>query len=188
MLIYIDILVDSIVSICYYMSRNKFIKTLKLDKMKVLLIEDNSENIQGLTKALDGHEVILVTEVTDFLYDHDPGTNTWSNKCVDLSIYDAVITDVNLPAATDKGVMEGPIGILIAFKALQCGVKKIAVITDANHHEANPISKGLDLWDGRGGEHTKGNFMIGDIKMLMINDSKKYPKNFEKDFAWLFAE
>ena len=156
--------------------------------MKILLIEDNEQNIAGLTGALKGHDLTIVTSATDFFYNSVPNTTAWSNKCTDLSIYDAVITDVNLPAATDKGVMEGPIGLLVAMKALQCGVKKIAVITDANHHEANAISKGFDLWDGRGGAHTKSAFRIGDAKVLMLNAPKTDPDEFKFDFAWLLSE
>lgn len=153
--------------------------------MKVLLLEDNPENIKALQEALKGHEVALVTEVTDFFY--EKGTRGYGgDKETDLSVYDAVITDVNMPAVTDEGITMGPIGLLIGYKALQHGVRRIWVITDSNHHEPNVISKGFDLFNGGAGA-AKECVLYGERKMLLSNHSKKDPAYLKETFDWLFS-
>ncbi len=152
--------------------------------MKVLLLEDNPQNIESLkiaiTNACPDAEITVMTEIGANFYGY-----TGADKAVKLALYDAVITDVNMPAYTDSdGMMMSPIGPVVALKALQAGVKGIAVLTDANHHEGNPVSKAADLFmEVAAGE---ADCIIGDTKFTYRNINKTDIKRVTRTLQWLF--
>ena len=123
--------------------------------MKILLLEDNPQNIESLKNAILNAcpiaDITVMTEIGASFYGYGV------DEAVKLASYDAVITDVNMPGYTDRdGMIMSPIGPVIALKALQQGVKRIAILTDANHHEASPVSKAADLFENlMGGEADK---------------------------------
>lgn len=133
--------------------------------MKILVVEDNEQHrnaaIEELTAA--GHEVTAVTKrpYSDYGFvsqgfsslpgeyiDSDDRENFWSNPS--RSKFDAALFDLFLPEEKAEGLdgadpsKEQPYGLIMAFRAVQCGVKYIGVITDANHHR-NAISNALDM-------------------------------------------
>ena len=69
--------------------------------------------------------------------------------------FDVVMTDLLVPASRqsqgDRGMRfvgeEMPVGTIIALLALTRRVKKVAVITDMNHHQ-HPASAGFDYFGG----------------------------------------
>ncbi len=84
--------------------------------------------------------------------------------------FDVVLTDLMVLPSTqnlaqpDKFVgQEMPLGTTIALLALWAGVKKVAVVTNANHH-SNPASAALDVFDSQ----VAG---IGDAKLLCTNNN-----------------
>ncbi len=152
--------------------------------MKILLLEDDPQNIESLKTAIlvacPGVHITTLTEIGSSFYE-----GSSYNEAMQLHAYDAVITDVNMPGHTDRnGMIMGPIGPVIALKALQQGVKRIAVLTDANHHEASPISKAADLFM----EMTDGNAdcIIGDVKLIYRNVNKTNIKSVTRTLQWLF--
>ena len=136
--------------------------------------------------AITDHEVVFLEEVTDFFFTKSESGKSWyGNDNLNLAEFDVVLTDVNLPGAIDKGRGEsltavGPIGLLVAMKAIQQGVKYIGVITDANHHEPNPISKGFDMFVGK-----RGFFVTGKSTILMQNGEKGSARDWGGWFDWL---
>ena len=112
--------------------------------MKILVVEDNSLHQEAARILLAEHDVTVVESFTDFF---DKVTGVQSNvpeHCVppeqDLASFDVVLTDVNLPSHHG----EAATGFVVALKALATGVKRIGIITDANHHR-DSYGKALDL-------------------------------------------
>ena len=151
--------------------------------MNVLLLEDDPQNTKALKQviltACPQANITALAAVGENFY--------YGNDMVKLSAFDAVITDVNMPGYTDNdGMTMGSVGNLIALKAFQQGVKRIAVLTDANHHEANPVSKGADLFmDFNVGE---GDCVAGDVRFIYRNVSKTYIHGLTRVMQWLFSE
>jgi len=87
--------------------------------------------------------------------------------------FDIVLTDLLVPASSrtlgrDARRYVGEemsLGTTIAFLAIKNGMKRIGVITDANHH-AHPASAALDKLGGCGGEP----FNIGDVRVLFASN------------------
>ncbi|MEK9157622.1 MAG: hypothetical protein AAB638_00350 [Patescibacteria group bacterium] len=83
--------------------------------------------------------------------------------------FDVVLTDLLVPASNNQQGREGyrfvgqemPLGTVIAIRALAAGIKRVAIITDMNHHN-HPASAAFD--------HLKG-FSIGDVRLMCDNDN-----------------
>ena len=81
--------------------------------------------------------------------------------------FDVVLTDLLVPASSkqlgpkgEKHVgQEMPLGTVIALRALAVGVKKVAVVTDMNHHD-HPASAAFDGFP---------TFSAGDIRVICSN-------------------
>ncbi len=151
--------------------------------MKVLLLEDNPQNIESLKLAiLKACPAADITVKTEFGADFYGYTGRKSQR---LEWYDALVTDVNMPGYTDNdGMVMGSIGPVIALKALQQGVKRVAVLTDANHHEANPVSKTADLFENL--VQGEADCVIGDTKFIYRNIDKTDVENAARKLQWLF--
>lgn len=88
--------------------------------------------------------------------------------------YDVVLTDLLVPASDQKQGPDGqkfvgqemPLGIFIALLAAKNGVKKVAVLTDSNHHN-HPASACFDAF------HDKYNhevpFIVGEGEVVLVN-------------------
>lgn len=82
--------------------------------------------------------------------------------------FDAVLTDLMVPASRQAQGDESyhlvgkemPLGAIIALLAISNGVKKVAVVTDINHHK-HPASAAFDCFCGANGS--------GEVKVLCTN-------------------
>lgn len=84
--------------------------------------------------------------------------------------FDVVLTDVMIPHGAPVGLDDAaiqlvesqgpmPYGPMIVLLAIQAGLKRVGVLTNANHH-ADPISNAFDNLDG---------FSAGDVKVFCSN-------------------
>ncbi len=115
--------------------------------------------------------------------------------------FDVVLTDLMVPpsgqAQANKvkyAKEEMPLGTIIALLAIKVGVKRVAVVTDTDHHQ-HPASAAFDCFRGVGGDEVKvlctSTNRIGlvnvDKQILEVIDEKylttpegkeKYPGNW----------
>ena len=116
--------------------------------MRILVLDDSKKHLAAAEETLAGHELTLVDSYGEAFRLLAPGAP-----------FDAVLSDLLMPAEADTLGPEGmkffghqmPIGLVMVFAAVQAGVKRVAVITDANHHN-HPMSAALDIlgrvwWD-----------------------------------------
>ncbi|MEN9405485.1 MAG: hypothetical protein RLY47_444 [Candidatus Parcubacteria bacterium] len=90
--------------------------------------------------------------------------------------FDAVLTDLLVPASKQAQGPGGahlvgqemPLGSIIALLAISNGVKKVAVVTDANHHN-HPASAAFDCFESNEDETPVGG--AGDVRVLCTNRS-----------------
>jgi CheY-like chemotaxis protein len=114
--------------------------------MRILVIDDLSEQREHAKQALVGHEVMTA--------------NGWKDgaAAIESGGWDAVLTDLSMPGEGD-GQGDGrqyvgqqtPYGFALAMLALKFGISKIAVVSngqaDANHH-SHPIYWASDSLHG----------------------------------------
>ena len=112
--------------------------------MKVLIVEDDPIQQEAAKEQLVDHDLIIMESFVEFFKTFNDCLGSKSK--LDLSSFDAVLTDINLPSPHDrKGVEQAATGFVVALKAMQAGVKYIGIITDASHHD-DAYGKALDLW------------------------------------------
>ncbi|HBO16577.1 MAG: hypothetical protein UR69_C0002G0060 [Candidatus Moranbacteria bacterium GW2011_GWE2_35_2-] len=156
------------------------IKTEKEVAMKILIIEDNPIHQEAARKQLSDHDLTIMESFIDFF---ETFRDCWHDKpSMNLAEFDIVLTDINLPSPHDEEVcVEAATGLVIVLKALQYGVKKIGIITDANHHQ-DAIGKAFDLWMGssNGAPFTVGDVMIyPECYNALIVEDEKLIKNWK---------
>lgn len=129
--------------------------------MKILVFDDTRKHRESANLCLGKeHELTVVGH-----YDH--AQEVLINKGV-YGDFDVVMTDLMVPASDQAQGREGerfvgqemPIGAIIALLAISNGVKKVAVVTDMNHHN-HPASAAFDCFRGIGG--------VGDVTVLCTN-------------------
>lgn len=127
--------------------------------MKILVFDDTRKHRDAAWILLKGHELTVVgtyDEAEDLLM-RSPN-------------FDVVMTDLMVPASSHEQGAEGwhfvgqemPLGSIIALLALAEGVKKVAVVTDTNHHH-HPASAALDCFNRVGGS--------GDVRIFCTNNA-----------------
>jgi CheY-like chemotaxis protein len=144
--------------------------------LKILVVEDSPLNIEAAKKQLAGYDLTVVAsydEAREYF-----AIDMFGRKYREET-FDVVLTDVMLPFSSIKGerkvlrkeVFEkiaeqlAPYGPIIVLHALQCGVKRVGVLTAGNHHDDQFVyafdglsglsagdvrvkcSQGYDLWD-----------------------------------------
>ena len=129
----------------------------KPDAPRVLVIDDSERHCAAAREQLTAnYNLTVVTNYSQAL------------KAIQQP-YDAVLTDLMLPAssetlgteAIEKYVgQEMPLGFVIALLAAQAGCQRIAVVTDLNHHQ-HPMSAALD--------HLTKPFQINGAKVIFTN-------------------
>jgi hypothetical protein len=118
--------------------------------MRILVVDDSLRHLEAARQSLADHELTLVDSYTAAQILLQKGAP-----------FDAVLSDLMMPAEPQTLGPEGlkflghqiPIGFVVALLAARVGVKRIAVVTDANHHN-HPMSAALDwigsaYWDGK---------------------------------------
>ncbi len=140
-------------------------------------MDDNEINRNAAVSLLEGHNV---TAVSSFAR---------AELALKESTFDVVLSDLLVPVEQAGGkahcwdnpnevkesfhLWEGmesqqiPIGMFLAFLALKYGVKYVAVVTDANHHE-HPAARSLDP--------IKGSMILGMTKVVFLNDALEWLK------------
>jgi len=114
---------------------------LRPDALRILVIDDTSENISSAKKYLAGHQLTTVSGYEDAM-------NVLSKES-----FDVVLTDLHLPMSSktmgDKFVLGQlvPYGLLLMVEAARQGAKHVAVVTDLSHHD-DPFSAAFDHFSG----------------------------------------
>lgn len=132
--------------------------------MKILVFDDKQEQRYAALQQLKGHEVHVVSSYRDAQLDLAGDGDRIKPKQFDI-----VLTDLLVPAPrsmlSDEACeqyagQEMPLGAIIVLLALKMGVKKIGLVTDANHHD-HPASAALDI--------LLGGFSVGDVEIVCTN-------------------
>lgn len=127
-------------------------------QFKILVVDDKPENLEkALADLGDLHQVTLADSYNQGLI------------LIQNNSYDVVLTDCQMPPNLGVGsalsidhIQIGqvvPIGLLLIFHATARG-SKVAMVTDANHHQ-DWVSAELD--------HLRGPIIINGQKVLLIN-------------------
>lgn len=107
---------------------------------RVLVIEDSARHVEAAKKQLSADFNLTVV------------ANYQQALTAVQQPYDAVLTDLMLPASSETlgteaiakfAGQEMPLGFVLVFLAAAAGTKRIGVVTDLNHH-AHPVSAALD--------------------------------------------
>lgn len=113
--------------------------------MKILVVEDSPLHQEAAHILLSGHDVTVISSFTSFYEKVTPIRSNVPEHCepaeLDLASFDAVLTDVNLPSHHSE---EAATGFVVALQALAAGVKRVGIITDANHHR-DSYGRAFDL-------------------------------------------
>lgn len=147
-----------------------------------------------LTKQIDW-EKLSSQMIVEGLSDESPRDATWNaayerakEDATTRPNFDAVLCDLLLPASEQAQGKKGrvhvgtemPLGTTLAFLALAAGIKRVAVVTDTNHHN-HPASAAFD--------HFKGAFSAGDVRVFCTNRSEYLAPMDERTFeifSWDF--
>ena len=107
--------------------------------------------------------------------------------------FDAVLLDLNMPAEKTASCMAGgegevPYGFILALRAVQCGVKYVGIITDANHH-SGPLTAALDLicpayWQT---DESQPVFRIGETRLVIAHAPFEKGDGEVKDWGRLLS-
>lgn len=113
--------------------------------MKILVVDDNRQHLAAAREQLEsGNDLVATESYEEAIALLTPDTDI-----------EVLLSDLLMPAEPyclgPQGLKflghEIPIGFVLALRAAQVGVKHVAVITDASHHN-HPMSAALD-WIGR---------------------------------------
>ncbi len=116
--------------------------------MKILIIDDNQENLEAAKKQLADHEVTTLSSFDELASRFGYINSLNVKKLEDYFLsFEVILTDLFLPASL-KGVKQGsyedvPYGIIITMVALRLGIP-VAIVTSAGHHD-NPFTWALNL-------------------------------------------
>lgn len=156
--------------------------------MKILIGENNPHHLQAALEQLQGHELITATSFVETA-DHLKGMKDSGVKnftYTDLGVlkvdFDAALLDLMMPEEETKAyqqsrvnpLKEWPYGLVLALRAIQCGVKYVGVITDTNHH-VDAYSAALDLicpadWDRRKeSDDYQPTFTLGESRLIIAH-------------------
>jgi CheY-like chemotaxis protein len=140
--------------------------------MKIMVFDDSPIHRASAKAQLKGHDLTIAgtfDEAEDLLTPMKWGER---NPCVkernpNFKEFDVVMTDLMVPASKHNLGYDGlklagqemPLGTMIAIRALAVGVKRVAIITDTNHH-SHPAAAAFDDLSG---------FSVGDVKLFCNN-------------------
>jgi CheY-like chemotaxis protein len=128
--------------------------------MRILVIDDTRKHLDAAVKTLEEHVVTLCEDYEDAV------------ELIKQGQWDAVLCDLLMPAGSRgdrKGVFLGQevaVGWPLALLAAKQGVKHVAMITDACHHD-HPASAMVDWLNDSCSEPEI--FTVNNTKMLFTN-------------------
>ena len=159
-----------------------------MEILNILVIDDSEANLKAATEQLAGHNVVTESSFSSARHQLDPEASYKRFK----GKFDAVLVDLLMPMDVvnagngstfsgtymgDKGLafvgQELPLGIFLVLYAAKVGVKNIALLTDADHHD-HPASACLDMFQGKP-------MVIGDAKVLLTNNHGWVKTTFGQD-------
>lgn len=163
-----------------------------MDKsIKILVIDDNKENLSAAKEQLRGYNVRYCFENFEVEQIFEKTDGQYPRRFPFIEEFDVVLTDLFLPVSlsgTDSEKQslhnntEKPYGLVFAMGALIHGVKKVGIITNANRH-ADPILWSLSAMG------ISGKRYIGDSKLFYSNSGGDgLPKDWKGMLDSLLAE
>ncbi|MCF7815804.1 MAG: hypothetical protein K9M10_02705 [Candidatus Pacebacteria bacterium] len=152
-----------------------------MEKLNILVIEDNVAHQQAAQEQLSEHNLTIVGSFPEAL--RILGSYSFVRIGKEGYTYegnfDVVLTDMEMPVCRldnlDRSVVKdisAPYGLVLALRAAQVGVKYVAMITDTNHHQG-AMSNALDMVTGAYWSHGGGMFQIGQSKVLFAHAETK---------------
>lgn len=152
-----------------------------MEKLNILVIEDNADHQQGAREQLAEHNLTIVgsfPEAMRILGSHSfvqIGKKGYEYE----GNFDVVLTDMEMPVERLENLdrttvkdISAPYGLVLALRAAQVGIKYVAMITDTNHHQG-AMSNALDMITGAYWDHGGGVFQIGESRVLFAHAETK---------------
>jgi CheY-like chemotaxis protein len=159
--------------------------------MKILIFDDSMVHQLTARKQLKEHELTVTGDLTKALCELNNSSATFDVVLTDLM----VSTDPNDPT---KAGQEMPAGMALALLALKKGIKAVAIVTDANHHD-HPGVRVTDLLTGftsligesrfvclqeAASHYDRTNLELVDDDFLVTSEGmEKYPEIRTKDLS-----
>ena len=140
----------------------------KGDSMRILVIDDKAQNTKAARAQLSAHDLTLASS-------YDEAVKRLGGSYEEHD-FDVVLTDLMMPASGDCMGEEGeqfvgkdmPVGIFLVLLAAKRGAKRVALLSDTDHHD-HPASASLDLLNGFSREPAP--FRINSTLVLLTNNS-----------------
>lgn len=132
-----------------------------MNRLKIVVVDDSLRHLEAAQEQLGSqHDLVTLESYEDAIKRLEPSTDV-----------QVLLSDLLMPAEPyclgPQGLKllghEIPIGLVLALRAAFVGVKWIAVITDANHHN-HPMSAALD-WLEPSSRRDEGH------RLIRINES-----------------
>lgn len=138
-------------------------------KMRILVVDDNEQHRRAAHAFLKDHDLTVVGDFEKAQHLLARGGNGYKSGDKKPP-FDAVLTDLMLPASDAQQGPDGmefvgqemPIGTILMLRAIACGVKYVACVTDMNHHH-HPASAAFDRF---------GYFVSGETIGICGNDGE----------------
>ena len=135
--------------------------------MNILVVDDNHQHLIATSSLSEKHHVT----VTDS-YER-------ATEIINFGDVDVLLTDLLMPAEAGKLGPTGmnylgheiPIGLVLAIRAAQTGIKYVAVVTDTNHHD-HPMSAAVD-WISYQDQKGQSHFFIEKTKTIVTHAPMK---------------
>ncbi len=135
-----------------------------MNALNILVLDDNAAHRASAEHQLAGHNLTVVSSYNE------------ASELLESNIkFDMALLDLMMPAADMRTLGENakefhgkelPMGTILAFQALKAGVKKVAVLTDTNHHN-HPASAAFDYLGGSWNNPSP--IRVGDARMFFTN-------------------
>jgi CheY-like chemotaxis protein len=180
-----------------------------MEKLSILVCEDNIKNLQAAREQLAEHIVHTASTLVGaigflgsrMLEDIPSYGDKFEWAGLPIPQYkgdiDIVLTDMYLPGGRVRGLYEfgddqpTPVGVMIALRAASLGVKRIGLMSNANHH-TDAMTCGIDMLNGTWFS-TKRPLNINGSKVVfttakMVSTEGSYVKDWQALLEGLLAE
>lgn len=142
--------------------------------MRILVIEDSEKHVESAKMTLSSHELTIIGSFDEFRKAFG------GENIIETPPFDVVLTDMNMPMGKrnpygsnyDREKAES-YGLIIALKAAMAGIKFVALLTDANHHNDGMSSALGDLHGAYYGDFIKTSpHRVGNKNFFNINGAR----------------
>jgi CheY-like chemotaxis protein len=147
-------------------------ESVKIDRPKVLVIDDTRKHQQSAIKLLTSYQLTVATRYEEAM------------EILSKEKFDFVLSDLYLPMSSQTLSRDAfelgklvPYGLLLALEASRCGAKYIAVATDLDHHS--------DCFSASFDHFSRFSFNVDGAKVQymhapMIKDGEEWVKNWSE--------